>query len=134
MKQNSIIIALVIGFLVFSFNWGEKSSGHSNNAIKIFVIAFGMYYGMKRQFKKIKLENKEVKISYAETFKIGLYICLVASIFSSFLFYSMPPENAQDVTSGSEKLLHSFDILLSIIIIGIISIAISARILTKKQS
>jgi hypothetical protein len=132
MKKEYMLLALAIGLVVFLFNWIEKAGAPPNNSPKMAAIALGCYFTMKRHFAKEALLDKGYKITYGEAYKIGAFICLIASVFGGLLFYIMPSEN-EIITFGTEKLIRSLDVLFSIIIIGIISVAISSAILIKRQ-
>ena len=130
-KKESLLIALGIGFIVFILNWDEKPDLHSNNQIKLAAIGLGFYFLLKRHFKADK-QNKENKITFIEVFKVGAFLCLLASLLAGLLYLAIP-DQYESLAYHTSKIIRSLDVLISVVFIGLISSAISSGIIIKQS-
>jgi hypothetical protein len=92
MKKDTILISLSIGLAVFLMRWVRAFTPIENYEIH-FLPLFGIYWGMKLHFNRIKKTKPDYNVTLIRAMWLGLRMSFIASIFTGllcFLFVQYP--------------------------------------------
>ncbi|HTA26694.1 MAG TPA: hypothetical protein VK809_02820 [Bacteroidia bacterium] len=107
MKRDTIFIALAIGLAVFLMRWFRAFTPIENYQIH-FLPLFGIYFGMRMHFKKLKMADDDYPITFIRTFWLGLQMSLLAAVFTGLLCLLFVSYSADTIRMFSPLHLHSF--------------------------
>jgi hypothetical protein len=106
MKKYTILIALSIGLAVFLMRWFRAFTPIENYQVH-FLPLFGIYFGMRMHFKKLKMSNPGYRITFMRTFWMGLRMSLIASFITGLLCLFFVQYPADTVRYFSPLHLHA---------------------------
>ncbi|HTB31755.1 MAG TPA: hypothetical protein VK808_07000 [Bacteroidia bacterium] len=106
MKRYTFFIALFVGLAVFLMRWFRAFTPIENYEVH-FLPLFGIYFGMRIHFKKLKMVNPDYPVKFIPTFWLGLQMSLIAAIFTGVLCLLFVPYSADTVKYFSPLHLHT---------------------------
>jgi hypothetical protein len=106
MKKYTILISLFVGLAVFFMRWFRAFTPIENYEIH-FLPLFGMYFGMRQHFKKLKMANPGYEVTFIRTFWLGIQMSLIAAVFTGILCLLFVPYSADTMKFFSPLHLHS---------------------------
>jgi hypothetical protein len=107
MKRDTVLIALAIGLAIFLMRWVRAFTPIENYQIH-FLPLFGIYWGLKLYFRKMKKSNPQYRISFLPALWLGIRMCLIASVFTGLLCFLFVQYPASTIKMFPALFLHSF--------------------------
>lgn len=106
MKKDTILIAIAIGLAVFLMRWFRAFTPIENYQIH-FLPLFGLYFGMRMHFKKLKTANPDYHVNFLPTFWLGIQMSFIAAIVTGLLCLFFVPYTPDTMKFFSPLHLHS---------------------------
>jgi hypothetical protein len=106
MKKDTILIAIAIGLAVFLMRWFRAFTPIENYEVH-FLPLFGIYFGMRRHFKTIKIAHPKYPVTFLRSFWFGIEMSLIASFVTGVLCLLFVQYPTETVKFYSPWLLHA---------------------------
>ena len=131
MKKYVVLIAVFIGLAVFLMRWVRAFTPIENYQIH-FLPLFGIYFGMRLYFKKMKMANPDYQVTFIPVFSLGLIMSLMASVVTCILCLLFVQYPADTMKFFSPLHLHSLPFMSTASYGVLVSILCSAVIVYFK--
>jgi hypothetical protein len=107
MRKETILTALIIGLGVFLMRWFRAFTPIEDYKIH-FLPLFGIYFGMRWHFKKLKMADPAYQVDFLPAFWYGMQMSLIAAVLTALLCVLFVPYSSLTLKMFSPFYLHSF--------------------------
>ncbi len=117
-------------FLNFVIRYDFTAKGTTSLELQVLPIAC-IYFGKRSHFKEKINNDPKYKITFGNSYFLGLFLLTIASLVASTIYLIIPDPTG--IIFNNPKFMRTLDVLVSSLVIGVVVDAVISAYLTYRQ-